>query len=234
MTLKQLMLYWLLLALPFTAQAQPFAPATELEKKRQSLYCFIDSAFSAEYGEQRNALIRWNHPIRYAIKGVAGTEDLQTLDTFITFLNQNIPSFPGLIPENTGQEADLTFHFVPLIEVAARCPGLADGNWGGFSYRYDDDFGINWAAVAIATDVTSQLERNHLLQEELTGALGLTNDIYTYSDSILYQGWTTTQTLSPLDIQMLTYLYSPLLSPGINAEEAFSILYPLCFDGDPF
>lgn len=234
MNLKRLMLCWLLLALPFAAQAQPFTPPTELEKKRQSLYCFIDSAFSAEYGEQRNALIRWNHPIRYAIKGEASPEDLQTIDTFVTFLNENIPSFPGMVPENTGREANLTLHFVPLSEVTTRCPGLAGGNWGGFSYRYNDDYGITWAAVAIATDVTTQAERNHLLQEELTGALGLTNDIYTYNDSILYQGWTTTQTLSPLDIQMLTHLYSPLLSPGMSAEEAFSILYPLCFDGASF
>ena len=70
------------------------------------------------------------------------------------------------------------------------------------------------AGIVIATDVTTQRDRNHLVQEELVGALGLTNDHWDDKTSILYQGWTTTQSPSPLDWQMLNFLYSPLNPSG--------------------
>ncbi len=52
------------------------------------------------------------------------------------------------------------------------------------------------------------------MMEELTGCLGLANDHNLYRDSILYQPWTTVQSLSEVDWIMLNYLYSPLVSPG--------------------
>ena len=63
-----------------------------------------------------------------------------------------------------------------------------------------------------------QPDRIHLIQEELVGALGLTNDHWDDKTSILYQGWTTTQSPSPLDWQMLNFLYSPLTHPGDHWE----------------
>ena len=49
-------------------------------------------------------------------------------------------------------------------------------------------------------------------------ALGLTNDHWDDKTSILYQGWTTTQSPSSLDWQMLNFLYSPCPIRGINGK----------------
>ena len=58
------------------------------------------------------------------------------------------------------------------------------------------------------------------MKEELVGALGLPGDHMMYSDSILYDPWTTVQDLSDVDWRMLNLLYSPALSPGMTEEEA--------------
>ena len=76
----------------------------------------------------------------------------------------------------------------------------------------------------IATDVTDQKARNHLIQEEFIGALGLLNDHFLYSDSILYQPWTTVQQPSEVDWLMLNILYSPRLSPGMDKNKIHGVL----------
>ena len=86
-------------------------------------------------------------------------------------------------------------------------------NWGFASYRTAGNV-ITGAVIAIAVDKCDQRARNHLMREELVGGLGLTNDHDLYSDSIVYQPWTTVQTLSEVDWIMLNFLYSPWVSPG--------------------
>ena len=72
--------------------------------------------------------------------------------------------------------------------------------------------------------MTDQAARNHLLLEEITGGLGLANDIDTEKDSILYQPWTTTQQLSDLDWQLLNLLYDRRVTPGMDTETALRAL----------
>lgn len=101
--------------------------------------------------------------------------------------------------------------------MASLVPDYDSGNWGFFYYEYAA-YRIHTAIIGIATDVTTQRDRNHLVQEELVGALGLTNDHWDDKTSILYQGWTTTPSPSSLDWQMLNFLYSPLTHPGDQWE----------------
>jgi hypothetical protein len=48
-------------------------------------------------------------------------------------------------------------------------------------------------------------EAKHIVREELTQSLGLFNDTWDYEDSIFYEGWTTTQKYSDLDIEIIKY-----------------------------
>lgn len=101
-----------------------------------------------------------------------------------------------------------------------------EGNWGYFSYTYDSGCRMDSAKIAIATDKNSTASKRHLLREELVGAFGLTNDHELYSDSILYQEWTTVGRLSEVDWLMLNMLYDPDLTCGMDANETYSVLYP--------
>jgi hypothetical protein len=50
--------------------------------------------------------------------------------------------------------------------------------------------------------------QKHLLREELTQALGLSNDSYDYPESIFYQGWTETTEYTELDKDVIRMMYN--------------------------
>lgn len=222
-----LALVLLVLALPALGQARVFNPPNELERRRQALYGFLDTAFTPEYaGDDRDFLLRWTEPIRASIAGAYTPEEEAFFEAFLDQLNQaGLQTFPGIMRVAPEYDPNMVITYCPLAEMGNYVQGYVPGNWGMFYYYYE-----NWALVhaniAIATDVTTLEDRQHLLLEEIVGALGLTNDIYTYSDSIVYQPWTTMQQLSDLDWLMLGYLYSDKLTLGMNAVEAYGRLLP--------
>jgi hypothetical protein len=76
-------------------------------------------------------------------------------------------------------------------------------NWGYFELYIDT--GVMYVDVFRARDIESQ---KHLIREELTQSLGLVNDSWKYENSIFYQGWTTTNSYSEIDIKLIDLLYN--------------------------
>lgn len=222
-----LILVLLAMALPVIGQAPVFNPPNELERRRQALYGFLDAAFSPEYaGDNRDFLLRWTVPIRVSIAGDYTREEEAFFEEFLTSLNQaELDTFPGISRVHPDDIPNMVITYCPLQQMGNYVQGYVPGNWGMFYYYYKRGALVH-ADIAIATDVTSREDRQHLLLEEIVGALGLTNDIYTYSDSIIYQPWTTVQQLSDLDWLMLSYLYSDRLTLGMNAVQAYGRLLP--------
>ena len=99
----------------------------------------------------------------------------------------------------------------------------------GMSYQYNGRHQIISGKIGIATDKNNRDSKRHLLREELTGLLGLTNDHELYADSILYQPWTTVGQLSDVDWLMLNMLYDPDLACGMSATQAYRILLDKIF-----
>ena len=85
-------------------------------------------------------------------------------------------------------------------------------------------FNITYVYMGIATDVTDQQDRNHLILEELTQSLGLMNDSYQYGDSIFQSEWTETQSLANIDYELIYMLYNSSLSPGMVESDVRSVL----------
>lgn len=185
---------------------------------------FDASAFEPEYGDQVSKIRRWTKPILISVIGDATEEDLLTLNRFIDLLNLRVNGLPEVSLAGAKQKASLTIHYARLEELPNILPEYVPGNWGYFSYRYDGGYRINKAVVLLASDVTDQEARNHLLLEEIVGLLGLTNDIDTHSDSIIYQPWTTTQNLSELDWELLDLLYDSNIKPGMTRKQAYKAL----------
>ena len=90
---------------------------------------------------------------------------------------------------------------------------------------FDGEGVIQRGKVLIATDSTTQPERTHMIREELTQSLGLFKDSWEHSDSIFYEGWTTTDKYGPLDEATIRLLYQPQLVPGMDRNQVRS-LYP--------
>lgn len=220
--------YWvflLVLLLAFSL-ALPAQAAFLVQDESQALReAFAAAAFRAEYDVQgRDELRRWQSPIRVYTTGTPTAQDLATLATFIDQLGQMVFGLPPVSLVSHPQQANVTLTFAPLDTLGTALPTYVSGNWGFFSFWNDADGVIYEAQAVIASDVTSQQDRNHLILEEFTGLLGLANDIEGQPDSIIYQPWTTTQQLSLLDWQLLNLLYDERLSPGMSQAQAFEAM----------
>lgn len=209
-----------LMALPGLAEQAP--PVEEHPLLRQA---FAKAAFRAEYDiEGRDELRRWAQPIGVFLDGRYTRADKAFFEDFIRQLNEKVEGLPEVSLVNAYSKAKVRIQFGPLHKLGKLLPGYVEGNWGYFSFWTGEGSEMSSAEVVIASDVTNQEERNHLLMEEFVGLLGLANDIDSPEDSIIYQQWTTTQQLSQLDWQLLNLLYDARLHPGMSRAEAFQAL----------
>ena len=231
--MKRLLALLVLLALLPAAVLceETFAYTSARDARRKALAVFRVCAFTSEYGGDtaRGSLIRWDEPILVFAAGTPDDEDLAELDGFLTELSLRVPLMPRLLRVDSEDRANMVIHFCPLAEMKTRIPNYTSGNLGYFSY-YTAENVINRAVIGIAVDMCGRTVRNHLMREEIVGALGLANDHNVYADSILYQSWTTVQTLSEVDWIMLNMLYCPLVHPGDDweaADRAFRAFYGL-------
>lgn len=214
----------LCLLLPAAHAATVFSPDNARDGKIQALNCLQHSSFGAEYHSTNSLLSRWNSDILIYVGGSPTTKDISVFNDFIMQLSFRCPFLPPITCVSSASQANVCIYYAPLDQLKSYIPGYVEGNWGFFNYRYNRQYEIVQGSIAIASDVTRQNQRNHLLMEELVGVLGLSKDHELYSDSIVYASWTETQELSEIDWLMLNMLYHPDLSCGMDYEEARRIL----------
>ena len=198
----------------------PFRPSSGKDADRQALSLFCECAFHPEYGpEEECRLHRWQGEITVWAGGNPTQEDLAQLDAFLMELGERVTGLPAIRRVRQDRDAAIRVWYIPQHMMKYYLEGYVEGNWGFFQQGMKGDELIS-ARIGIASDCTEQEERNHLIREELVGALGLPGDHEKYTDSILYQGWTVTQELSDVDWRMLNMLYHPALSPGMTESQA--------------
>lgn len=194
-----------------------------LPGKAEMLSAFREIAFTSEYPgapDERGEIRKWAEPVRLAVHGSPTREDEAALALAMDALNA-LPGFPGISLEQADANADIWF--VELDQMEDVISGYVEGNWGFFTVTYDTGR-ITHAAIAIATDVTDQSARTHLIYEELLQSTGLMQDSYTYPESIFYSEWTTVPEPLPMDWELLKMLYMEELTPGMSVKDAMAKL----------
>lgn len=207
-----------------TASPTPAPMAAPTPDRSLALDYLSEIAFSSEYGGSAGSegkIRKWEQPILIEVSGSPTAEDLATLDSHIEALGM-IPGMPDI--RRVVSDGSVEMHFVPLSGMAYTIPGYVEGNWGYFQVWWDSGMRIERALIGIATDVTTQEQRNHLILEEVTQMLGLMQDSELYEDSIFYAPWSETQALSELDWQTLYLLYRPNIRAGMTQDEVVAVL----------
>jgi len=149
--------------------------------------------------------------------------DRQTIEQVVAELN----SMVGEIKlELVDEAANLDVYFSPEYQFSDIEPTYVPTNLGFFRVWFDGEGSIKRGRVLIASDGATQVERIHLIREELTQSLGLFKDSWEHSDSIFYEGWTTTDKYGPLDEATIRLLYQPQLEPGMNRSQVRSLFLP--------
>ena len=206
--------------LAFTIGTATEAP--ELSQSEITAY-LKEVVFDIEYGGEsfKTTLRRWEQPIRIRVYGSPTDEDLATLDQHIRALNE-VKGMPTVARVKT--DANIEMYFVPVGSIHTYIDGYTKGNWGFYWVWWNDNRQITRAQIAIATDVTNQRQRNHLILEEFTQSLGIMQDSLSYKDSIFYSAWTETQQLSALDWALVRIVYDPALEAGMSLTDVLKAL----------
>lgn len=216
---KKLLVLALLLLLTFAFFQSRMVPSTATAQSNllQAIEYLGEVAFGSEYGNVYYPVLRLIEPLKIYIEGYYTPEDIAFIEQFLNTLSQKILQIKVELVSNKAS-ANTIVYFVPLDQLKEYLSSYVKGNWGFFEVGLDYHY-IKTITIGIASDVTSQLERNHLFMEELIGALGLSKDSMRYPDSILYQEWTTVQEPSELDWLCLELYYADYVKPGMNFQQ---------------
>ena len=214
--------------MPSSAAAQKFTYSDAQDARLRALDCLMTCGFTMEWSASGAAnatseLHRWEKTINICVTGKPTSDDMNQLKAFIMEVAVHCPNMPNIRIVNNESNANVVIYYGPLSTLKQHVDNYPEGNWGAFSFRCSNDQ-ITSGKIGIATDKNTQASKRHLLREELVGVFGLTNDHYDYSDSILYQEWTTVQQLSDVDWLMLNMLYDRDLQCGMDANQAYKIL----------
>ena len=190
-------------------------------------------AFGFEYGSATEVIRKWGADPRIRVNGFPTAEDMEVLEDVISDLNVLMEEVQV---ELVDSDPSVEVHFNAIAQFPTILPSYVPGNWGYFSVWFDGGSRIYQSVVLLASDVANQVQRNHLIREEVTQMLGLAKDSHAYPNSIFYQVWTTTQDYAPIDEAIIEMLYRAQLPRGIAHRQAVDLLRTLTrrgWDGVP-
>lgn len=216
-------IFSLALILVFLLSSIPTAHADDFSYRKSDLNTALQqmevSAFSSEFGwDGRDYTVRWQVPLSVYFFGDYTDRDLAFFFRFITELTEKVPGLPEIHLTTDKDASNVQICYTTLDQMSESVFNYTEGNWGYFSF-WNTDSSISRLEIAVAADVTNQIQRNHIIMEEFVGGLGLANDHYIDEKSILYGEWTQTQTLTNADWLTLRILYDERFDAGLKWNE---------------
>lgn len=169
---------------------------------------------------------KWTTPIYYSLEGDYTDEDLGVLTAFILWLN-GIDGFPGISQTEDLTKRNMRICFCDQETLLSLMGSDFENTDGGVTFWYNDNE-IYDAIICYRTDVDQSL-RNSVILEEIYNGLGPMQDTTIRTDSIIYQGFSQPQWLSPIDVLLLQLLYHPDILPGMNAQQCEQVIRSLYY-----
>ena len=186
----------------------------------------LDSEFSD--GGTPNLVQKWTYPIYYSLFGEYTQEDLQVLEAFAEQLNA-IEGFPGISQAQEDWQTNLRIYFCTEQEMVERMGGERYyGLDGAVTFWYDGDNRIYDEIICYRQDI-DQYIRNSVILEEIYNGLGPVQDTLLREDSIIYQEYTTPQSLTAVDELILKLLYHPDILCGMDMWQCEQVIRNLYY-----
>jgi hypothetical protein len=167
---------------------------------------FKEIVFGTEFGGKLSSPYKWKKDMKIYIDGQQNDYLVSELKNVVKELNDIINPINIKIVSLRKDANFFVFfgnHQTFDQKYNLIFPQYLKNNWGYFELYIDT--GVMYVDVFRARDIESQ---KHLIREELTQSLGLVNDSWKYENSIFYQGWTTTNSYSEIDIKLIDLLYN--------------------------
>ena len=177
-------------------------------------------------GGDPSVVQKWTSPIYYTVEGSYTGEDLAVLNGFTKWLN-TVDGFPGIYETDDALKRNLRICFGSESEMITVMGADYHGLDGAVTFWYADNE-IYDAVIFCRSDIPQET-RNSVILEELYNGLGPVQDTELREDSIIYQGFSVPQSLTPADELILRLLYSPEIKAGMNASRCESVIRALYF-----
>lgn len=185
----------------------------------------LDAEFSS--GGNASLVQKWSSPIYYIINGSPTQADLNVLSGYVAWLN-TIPGFPGMVETKVDALADLRIYFCSYSQMINILGDNFYGCDGGVTFWYNGLNQIYQETICIRTDI-DQTVRNSVILEEIYNGLGPVQDTWLRTNSIIYAGYSTPQSLTAVDELLLKLLYHSQIECGMNASQCETVIRQLYY-----
>lgn len=167
---------------------------------------------------------RWRSDIRIGTKGSPTPEDLAALHAAAAQLDGLARELSIAVERSDSVTPNVTVYFIPRGAFGFIQPDYTYPDFG-FTGLPSDSV-IRGATVLVATDSTSQQERNTLIYRGLAASLGLTNRSSTYPQSIFHSGTIAIPEsgYNPIDRTIVELLYSSEIWAGMKRDDVIRLL----------
>ena len=179
-----------------------------VQHSQETINYFNTICRGSEYGSG-NQRSKWESDVKVYVMGDKRDYLVEELESIVNELNSYINPI-NIEFVNSKSDANFVVLFGSAQEYVNIEPYAADyveDNWGLFTTNSGPV--ISDANMFVDIVRCKKIDgQKHLLREEFTQALGFKKDSYDYSNSMFYQGWTTTTEYAPIDVEIIKMLYN--------------------------
>ena len=185
-----------------------YDPGKDRKFTREERDYFNKIAKFWEYSGEKE-ISRWHSDVKIFVTGEKRDYLLDELDRVVKELNQIIDPI-GISVVDREEDANVKIFFGSHEEYGKLNPSSKkhlDHCWGLVSINKGKVIrnGKIFIDIYRSKNTTKQ---KHTVREEITQCLGLTNDSYSYPESIFYQGPSAVTEFAPIDRKLIDMLYN--------------------------
>lgn len=242
--LKNIFFYGCIICLGWSCSLQTDADVVQIKQERYELFFSYSSnadfymrrhlidyfqsiTLASEYGQNLPILKKWMQPMLIYVSGHSESVLMKELDDIVEELNPLFTDGFNIQIVEDSLAANYHIFLGDKATYSKMYPGTATllrYNDGLFTTYLNPDFSIASGHMFVETQHTPLRFQKHLLREEFTQSLGLSNDIDIYVNSIFYKHWSDIQAYSDMDIEVIRLLYHPQVIPKMGAASVESTL----------
>lgn len=189
---------------------------------------FLEVSFGNEFTNGYNNLRKWEQDIAIYVPDDSYNELNEELDLIIEEINDLSEEIELYLVDDEDDANYIIYfggHETYTTDYEPNAAKHAKENWGLFWIYWDKDYAIYSGSMYVDTERVKDLDcQMHLLREELTQSLGLTNDSYDYSNSIFYQEWSCTTEYTEIDEILIEYILSADIEAGMTKQQVINII----------
>lgn len=185
---------------------------------------FLNVALGTEYGDSFQVTQKWTSEMNIFIGGTSNDELLLELNLIKEEINTYVTDGFSMNIVNDSLQSNFYLFFGPPDDYVELFPEqgiiIDDNNNGLFHINKNNNFEIISGHMFVNIDITNSERKKHILREELTQSLGLSNDVLFNRNSIFYYDISSLTSYHGIDIEIIRLLYHPNMRSGLNSDMA--------------